>query len=136
MTAIFTLINTGMVNKLIAQSTLLALATGGIFDTLAPAGTTDNYVIFQITAGGDTNTSPRRDIEVIYRVEFISTVLATARTGAGYIDDALHDSALTVSGWSNYRLCADRLFSRDEMVAGKTYFRRGALYRVLLDKDG
>jgi hypothetical protein len=136
MTAIFTLLNTGMYNKLAAQSTLTALATGGIFDTLAPPGTSDNYVIFQITAGGDTNTSPRRDVEVIYRVEFISTVLATARTGAGYIDDALHDSALTVSGWSNYRMVADRLFTRDEAVGGKTFYRRGAAYRVLVDKDG
>jgi hypothetical protein len=88
-----------------------------------------------MTAGGDSNTSPRRDVDVIYRVEFVSTSLATARSGAGYIDDALHDQALTITGWSNYRMMADRLFQQDEIINGKMWHRRGAFYRVMADKD-
>ncbi len=136
MTDIFTLINTGLVNKLSGYAPLLALATGGIFDTLAPPGTADNTVIFQIMSGGDTNTSPRRDVEIVYRIEFVSTSLATARTGAGTIDEALRGASLTLTGWSNYGLLADRLYSRDEIVAGKANYHRGAFYRLMVDKDG
>jgi hypothetical protein len=136
MTAIHTLLNTGMYSKLAGNTNLINLSAGtAIYDTIAPPGTTDNYCIFQITAGGDTNTSPRRDVDVVYRVEVISTVLATARSGAGYIDDALHDQALTLTGWSNYRMMADRLFQQDEVIDGKKFYRRGAFYRVLADKD-
>jgi hypothetical protein len=136
MTAIFTLLNTGMYNALNAGN-LATLAAGGIWDTnyiKEPADSpVDNYVIFQIQAGGDTNTSPRRDVDVIFRVEFISTSLANARAGAGYIDDLLHDQDLTLVGWSNYRMVAERLWAQDEVIGGKRWYRRGAFYRVEAD---
>lgn len=134
MTAIATLIETALYSKLTGNASLLALATGGVYEALAPASVANNWVIFQYTGGGDMNTSPRRDVNVVYRVEFISSDKATARTGAGYIDDALHNAELTVAGWENYRMVAEDLFAQTDTVDGKQYFRRGAFYRLRVDK--
>lgn len=130
MAAIETLIETALYSKLTGNAQLVALATGGVYEAQAPASTTDNYVIYQYSGGGDDNTHPRRSLNLVYRVEFISTVKGTARTGAGYIDDALHGVELTITGYSNYSCRKDDLFAQVDNVAGKQYFRRGGFYRI------
>src|SRR5579885_203940 len=104
MTDTDTLFNTALVTALNANSALNTLCCGDIFDTIAPdIDGLDNYVVFQNVAGGDTNDSPRRNLDITYRVEFISTDIAHARAGAGHIEEALHQQELTISGWSNWR---------------------------------
>jgi len=135
MTDILTLLSTALVTKLTANTPLVGLCNGEIWDATNTGKATDNYVIFQHVSGGDSNTSPRRDIDVQYRIEFVSMDLATARQGAGYIDDALHNQELSIEGWSNYRTERTQLFSRDEVLDGTLYRRRGGFYRFSLDMN-
>jgi len=130
MAAIETLIETALYSKLTGNSNLNTLCAGAVYEAQAPASTTDNYVIYQYSGGGDDNTHPRRSLNLVYRVEFISTVKGTARTGAGYIDDALHGVELTITGYSNYSCRKDDLFAQVDNVAGKQYWRRGGFYRI------
>lgn len=134
MTALATLIETALYTKLTGNASLAALATGGVYEALAPASVTNNWVVFQYTGGGDMNTSPRRDVNVVYRVEFVSTDKATARTGAGHIDTALHNAELTIAGWENYRMVAEDLFAQTDTVDGKQYYRRGSFFRIRVDQ--
>lgn len=130
MAAIETLIETALYTALTGNVSLAALATGGVYEAQAPASATDNYVIYQYSGGGDENTHPRRSLNLVYRVEFISTVRGTARTGAGYIDDALHNVELTITGYANYSTRKDDLFAQVDNVAGKQYFRKGGFFRI------
>ena len=136
MTAIDTLINTALVTALNANMALNALCCGDVFDTQArDIDGLDNWIVFMQVAGGDTNTSPRRDVNVIYRVEFISTEIADARTGAGYIDDALHQVELTVPGWSVYRCECTGQINLVDLVQGKQYWRKGRFVRISMDQN-
>jgi hypothetical protein len=132
-----TLFNTALVTKLMAVAALQTLCSGNIYDTVKnDESVTDDYMVFQNVAGGDTNSSPRRDIDIVYRVEFISTQIANARAGAGYIEQALHQQELTITGWSNYRCeCTDQV-NLSDLVQSKIYYRKGRFVRVSADKIG
>jgi len=101
-----------------------------VFDTLAPQAAALPYVVFQHVAGGDLNISPSRLVEVEYRVECIGTVLSDARTGSDHIETALRDVTLTVSGFNAIACTQQDLFNRVDTVDGKTYYRKGAFYRI------
>ena len=45
-----------LVSRLSADSTLAALAPGGVWDTIAPMGTTPVYILVAYQAGSDTTT--------------------------------------------------------------------------------
>jgi hypothetical protein len=130
---VFTDIETGLYQRL--------TTTGGtvfyglrVYEGQAPAGDPLPYVIFNHMAGGEENMTPTRGIDADYLVECVASTRADARSGAGYIEAALHDQTLTFSGWNCVAVTQTRLFSRIDNVEGKQWFRRGAYYRIRLSK--
>lgn len=136
MTAIASLLETALYSKLTSGTALAALVSTRIYDTHVPASGTYPLVLFQHVAGGDTNSSPRRDVDVQFRVEAMARSAAEARQIAGFIDDLLHEQELTITGWSNYRLVAEALFNRVDQDEMQQVFRKGAIYRISVDKNG
>jgi hypothetical protein len=106
------------------------LWAGRIYDTQAPEGVALPYVVFQHVAGGDTNISPSRIIDCEYRVECIAATPGDARSGSDYIETALKDVALTVTGFNAIACTQQDLFNRVDNVEGKAYYRKGAFYRI------
>ncbi len=135
MTNVFSLIEGALYTKLTGNANLQSLVAAKIFDTKATQPTADPYVLFQFTGGGDENETPRREVNVVYRVEGVSRVQATARTIAGYIDEALHDQALTLTGWSNYRMMQENYFNLEQIIEGIQFYRKGGFYRIMLSKS-
>lgn len=131
---LFTALDTGLYSKLTTYAAGTAFYATRVYDTLGPQSATLPYVVFQAVSGGDTNEHAGRVVDVEYRVECIAATGADAKTGAGHIEDALQDAALTVTGWTSVAVTQGQVFSRVDTVDTKQYHRRGAFYRIRICK--
>jgi hypothetical protein len=131
---LFSALDAGLYSKLTGYAAGTAFYGLRVYDTLATQSVAHPYVVFQAIGGGDTNEYNGRFVDVEYRVECIGTTQADAKTGAGHIEDALHNAALTVSGWTWFASTQVQVFSRTDNVDGKLYHRRGGFYRFRLAK--
>lgn len=131
---VMTTVNTGLYSKLTGYAAGTAFYGTRVYDTLAPQSATLPYIVFQHVSGGDTNEHSGRIVDTEYRVECIAATLSDARTGAGHIEDALHDATLTFTGWNHIACTQGQMFSRLDTVDTKAYHRRGAFYRIRLAK--
>ncbi len=135
MSDVYGLIEAALLTKLSANANLSNLVGTRFHEDFAPAKTTVPFVRFAFISGGDDNLAPRRGMDVLVQVECYGTTRAQARDGAGYIDEALLNAELTVSGWSNWRTLGEQRIVLTEMYEGKQVFRRGARYRISADKN-
>lgn len=120
----------------LAAHTLLNTAVGGrIYEGKAPAGSTYPYVIFQQAGGGDVFDSQRRNIEVQYLVIAISGDQPEALTLAGYIQEAMIDAGLTITGWANYVVAPGDFYTADDNESGHWAYMRGQFFRIGFDKE-
>ena len=116
---------------------MIALLGGtAIYNPLAPRGTAVTYplVIFSKSSGIEDNSSPRRTRTLVYQVTALS---AKGKKEAQDIDNAidalLHDTTLSVSGWSDYWVRRESDISYVEQIpGGRVLWHEGAMYRVLL----
>lgn len=135
MSDILGLVEAGLFAKLAANANLTALVSTRIYEDVAPAKTPVPFVRFVQVSGGDDNLAPRRNVDFIFQVECYGTTRAQARDGAGYIDEALLNAELTVTGWSNWRTLALDRVRLTEMFEGQQVYRRGARYQISADKN-
>lgn len=105
-----------------------------VYNQQAPQGAVRPFVLFFQVAGGDLNVSPSRMVDVVYQVEVAAEVQADARNGADYLEAALHDQALTVSGWTHIATTLTDYRTRLMNHEGKQYWRAGGDYRIRLAK--
>jgi hypothetical protein len=128
-------LETGLYNKLVAQSSLIT-ALGGtiIYAGLAPQPAPSKYVVYQWQGGGDANESPTRMRNLLYTVRGIATTAAAARAIDSAIDDALHKATLTVSGWTNIQTQRETDINFIEQDAGGVNrYHAGGIYRIIID---
>lgn len=135
MTDVLGLIEAGLFAKLSANANLTALVSTRIYEGAAPASTPVPFVRFAFISGGDDNEAPRRGEDIVMQVECFAATRAEARNGAGYIDEALLASELTITGWSNWRTLAEGRVVLTEEFEGQQVYRRGARYRISADKN-
>lgn len=113
---------------------VLTHATGSVWAVEAPDNR-DHIVVFQQSAGGDDNLTPRRSRDVVYIVKAISTDWDTAQSIDSAVDGILHNGAITVSGWTVYTARRETDINFQETAEdGTTYFHLGAIYRFRLSK--
>ncbi len=105
-----------------------------VYEGQADQGVPLPYVLFFHVAGGDENISPSRLVDARYQVECWAESKAQARQGAGYIEEALHNGSLNISGWSQIGCEQQGLITSVENDKGKQYYRRGADYRIRMSK--
>ena len=117
----------------LAAGTALITALGGtaIYWTVADQGASFPYCVFFQSTGRDENSSPRRARRLIYTVKGVTTDPDTAGDIDDGIDAALHDKALTITGWGNYWMMRENDIAYVEQTsAGVTVFHRGAQYGI------
>lgn len=105
-----------------------------VWEGQAKQGETMPYVVFFHVAGGDENISPSRLVDTLYQVEVWAESRADARTGADYLETALHNGTLNISGWSQIGCEQQDLHTSVENKDGKQFYRRGADYRIRMSK--
>lgn len=108
--------------------------TTSIYHGVAPRGSTLPYVVFNQSAGGDANDTPRRRKDLVYTVQAVSS---TSYKSAGLIDaavdDLLHGQTLTVSGWTNFWTMREQDIEYSETTdAGQIIYHVGGMYRIRL----
>lgn len=122
-------------SKLTGDATLMALATGGVYHRLAPAGTSTPFVIFNLQTGDATYTQGRLATrEMYYLIKGIDEGLSSKV--AGQIDDRvialLNDVMLTVSGYTMLHLRRSSDVEYVEVADGVSYQHVGGLYLVMV----
>lgn len=106
-----------------------------LYNLMAPSGVTRPHIIFYLGSGLVSNTSPRDDMNDVFRVEAVGDTRQTADTLRGAIYTALHGQELTITGWSNYLLQAERKTTIVETAEGRQYWRYIVDYRIRVDKS-
>lgn len=127
------LLDAAIYTKLTTDSAVAAMVVDRVIEGQAPEGTAYPLILFKAMSGGDTNRTRRRDVECEYLVEGVSPDPSEAMTLAGLIQDCLHDTELTVSGWSNYLCQCTTFFRTDESVEGTWVYRRGSFVEIGMD---
>lgn len=129
------LIENAFINRLLGHTQINLIASGFVFPIQAPPGNSMPYIEVRYAGGGNTNTSPRDDVEVVMQVIGYSTDNEQSGQLAGYFRDALHEQYIALAGWSNYYIQEDRLIERVKYGDQMPVYIRGALYEVRADKN-
>ena len=122
--------------KLTGGTALVAklAGTASVYDMVPPSGATFPYVVFGYSGGGYENITPVRYKNFLY---FVKAVSKTSSKNAGEIDaeiDALlHDTTLTVTGWTNFSIAREDDLDYTEFDReGRSIWHVGGVYRVRL----
>ena len=112
------------------------VATGGVYNGLAPKGASAPYVIFQAMSKVDEHTFSGRFANAVYMVKAVSRNPwpKEAMDVDTQVDTALEDASLSVSGYSAL-LCrreSDVYMVEDD--AGVIWHHVGGLYRIIADQ--
>jgi hypothetical protein len=113
--------------------TVLLSGTTAIYKEQAPDNTTLPYVVFSFQGGGDMNITPSRMKDMLIYVRGYASSMALAGSIDTQIDTLLHNSVLTVSGWSNIWAARETDVERVEETPGGDVYTSGAVYRFILD---
>lgn len=126
-------LNDGLFDHLAAGTALIA-ALGGtaIYRDVIPLAAALPAVVYSVNAGGDTNDTPTRNLDVRYLVKAVAIDSRDAETLADLIDDRLHEASVALDApWTAYRCQRTQIVSYMEQEPdGEQYFHHGGLYRI------
>jgi len=127
----------GIRAPLAADSTISTACGTNIWRDLAPENTPFPYCVLNVSAGGDTNLSPRTELDVDVTVKFVCTTALEAMNLAGAARDALHNTKPTLTdGWAAYDCQHETIISYTEIVNKRAIYHAGGIYRLRATKDG
>jgi len=120
-------------DKLAADATVTGYVSTRIYRSMAPEGAELPYIVYGVQAGGEDNLTPTESASPIYQIRAVSE---TSAAHAGLIDeairDALHNQALTVTGWIHVWTARLNLIRYVEVVSSVVRWHAGAMYRVMV----
>jgi hypothetical protein len=130
---------TALYSRLTGGTALTALLSGttAIYDTVAPQGATLPYVVFNQQAGRTENLDGNRRDDVFVTVKAITAAsLKAAEAIDAQVDTLLHDSLLTVTGYTAlWQRRTESIRYAEPMPGGGHYYHAGGVYRIRLHKD-
>lgn len=126
----------GLFSTLNVQS-LLTVATGGVYNSLAPQGTKPPFVVFSIPSKLDDYHFAARGVNALALVKAVSrsTWPAEAEDIDTVIDTLMQDAALTVAGYSVWYCRRESDFAMPEDDKGELWQHVGGLYRIRADQS-
>lgn len=133
---VITAIETGLYNKLKGASALITELGGTlIYNKLAPQSPGSKYVVFQWQGGGDVNDHPARSRDVLYSIQGVASTQAAAAAIDDDIDAALHDQALSISGWTSVDCQRESDINYVELDSGGVaHYHAGGIYRIRIEE--
>ena len=118
--------------------TNLLAGTTSIYHLQAPEGAATPYVVFSLQGGGDTNDSPHRvkDLTMFIRAYATGSLgAATAGSIDDQIDTVLHNTPISISGWTNLWLTRETdLETVENDKTGQQTHMQGGFYRFVVEK--
>lgn len=123
-------LDTSVQTALAAASGLTALVGTKIYALEAPPGAALPYVVYYLGSGLIPNLVQRDTLNFVYRVQSLATTRASAEAIFQQIYAALHESTLTITGWSNYWTACETITPLFENVQGNPRWRFVGDFRV------
>ncbi|MBZ0304899.1 MAG: DUF3168 domain-containing protein [Anaerolineae bacterium] len=105
-----------------------------IFDTHAPIGQPPPFIIFQYVAGGYENQDALETRSELWQVKAVTDTHGQAETLAQAIHAALHQQALTLTGWQHLWTVQQDQVWMVETAARRTFYHTGGVFRIWLAK--
>jgi hypothetical protein len=131
-------LDTALFNVLNVAS-LVNLATGGVYNMLAPQGTPPPYVVYQAQSKDDDYWAfTERGGDAIYMVKAVSRSALSVKEATDIdtqIDTLLQDATLTITGFGQIYCRRQSDFYLTEDLNGDVYQHIGGLYRVIADQS-
>lgn len=121
--------------KLCGASSVTNLVSQRVWESLAPPKSARPYIVYYLGSGRYPNAVPRDTINWVFRVEAVGDTRAKAEQVADAVFGTLHESTLTIPGWSNYWLAGEGVATLSETVDGAQRWRYIADFRVKASKD-
>jgi len=128
-------IEAGLRAALTADTAIIdALGSTAIYNQIAPQTATVPYIIFGPGFGGRENISPDDLRSYVYPVKAVTATSKAAGTLQGLIDSCLHETALTVSGYTNFHTQVEGQIQFVEVGRdGKLIFHAGYDVRIRIN---
>ena len=128
-------LDTSIYNILANDAGVAALVSAKIYNLQAPFGSALPYLVFYEAVGIIPNITPRDTLDDTYRIESRAGTRAAASGLHLAVYTAVHEQALTITGWSNYWLVCERSQRFIENVDGAQYWRFVWDIRAMASKD-
>jgi Protein of unknown function (DUF3168) len=131
-------IETSLYSKLTGTAALTtALGGAYIYNRVAPQGQAPPYVVFNHSGGGHENITKSDMQNHVYMVKVVTSGPQGSKL-AGTINDlviaALHNSTLTITGYTNFWTALEEEVQFTETAPDGTYiFHTGGYYRIRID---
>lgn len=119
-------------------ASLLTLATGGVYNSVAPQETEPPYVVFQAMSEVDDDYSfSGRGEDAVYMAKAISRSPwpKEANTINTQINALLQDATLSITGYAQLLCRRTEAVFMDEDLGGDTYTHIGGMYRITADES-
>ena len=118
-------------------SAVTNVATGGVYNTLAPKPATAPYVIFQAMSKLDEHSFNGRFVNAVYMVKAVSRNPwpKEAMDVDTQIDTALEDASLSITGYAHLLCRRESDIYLVEEEAGVIWHHIGGLYRIMADQS-
>lgn len=101
-----------------------------IYNNQAPEDAAYPQVIMRHTNGGDLNIAKGRNYDAVWEVVVVAKSGQEARLGAEYLESALREQALSISGWTHNKTTVMDPISSVENEDSVTFYIEGAEYRI------
>ena len=118
-------------------SAVLAVAPGGVYNSVAPPSTQPPWVVFQAFSKIDDYWAfTQRGGSALYQVKAVSLSRWPKEAGDidTQIDTALQDATLTITGFSQFFVRRESDFYLQEPRGSEIFFQIGGLYRIIADE--
>jgi len=117
-------------------ASVLDLATGGVYNELAPRNINAPYVIFQAMSKVDEHTFNGRFANALYMVKAVSKQPwpKEALDIDTQIDSVMEDATLTVTGYTHLLCRREEDIYLAEDDAGIIWHHVGGIYRIIADE--
>lgn len=128
-------VDTAFYSALSAGTALTARVGSAIYNLQAPPGVALPYVVYYLASGLIPNVVQRDTLDFVYRVEGLATTRGSAEAIHQQIYAVLHESTLTITGWTNYWTACETITPIFENVSGSPRWRFVGDYRVKASSD-
>lgn len=123
-------VEAALFSRLATDAGVTARVGQRIYNLQAPSGEPRPYLVFYLASGLLPRLTARLDTNDVYRVEAVADTRAAAEALRGAVFAALDSQPLTLAGFSNYWLKAERTTTLTETRDGQQIWRYITDYRV------
>ena len=116
---------------------VLAVAPGGVHNSVAPAGTRPPWVVYQTMALEDEYTFGLRGANMLYMAKAVTDKPwpKAAMDVDTEIDSVLEDATLTITGFNQVLCRRQQDIYYTEEAGGKVWQHIGGIYRIIADES-